>query len=193
VAKAREMSQEEMESTRLARFEDLPLWGIQTSDAFPVEVRDQFVARNLWGVVCPDVLEGSLKNPAPIRDMNDFIMNIAMCPPGQGTGLHHHLYATETYFCLEGSFLIKWGRHGEHETVLQKWDTLSVPPGVIRNFTNAGDVDAYLLVILSGDVTKMKNDSAGTPERREAFREKFGDEMLARLEATGRRFDAGVE
>jgi mannose-6-phosphate isomerase-like protein (cupin superfamily) len=191
--RARSMSQEEMESTRLARFDQLPLWGIQESGDFPVEVRDMFVARRLWGVVCPDILEGSLKNPAPIRDMNDFIMNIAMCPPGQGPGLHHHLYATETYFCLEGRFRAAWGALGEHETVLEKWDTLSVPPGVIREFQNVGETDGYLQIILSGDVTKMKNDSALTPERRVALREAFGDEMLARIEATGRRFDAGVE
>jgi quercetin dioxygenase-like cupin family protein len=125
--------------------------------------------------------------------MNDFIMNIAMCPPGQGPGLHHHLFATETYFCLEGRFRVAWGALGEHETFLGKWDTLSVPPGVIRRFQNVGTVDGYLQIILSGDVTKMKNDSAGTPERRTEFLEKFGREMLAKIEATGRRFDAGVE
>jgi mannose-6-phosphate isomerase-like protein (cupin superfamily) len=191
VTKARELSQEEMESTRLARFEELPLWGLLEDDGIPVEARDVFVARRLWSIVCPSSLEGSLQNPAPIRDTEDFVMTIAACPPGQGPGLHHHLHATETYTCLQGRFRVAWGARGEHELVLSRWDTLSVPPGVIRRFQNVGDEEGFIQVILSGDMSKMKNDSASTPEQRDEIAA-FGEDVLARVEATGRRFDAGV-
>ena len=180
-----------MVATRLARFAELPVWELNQDEGIPVEARDIFVARRLWSIVCPSSLEGSLQKAAPIRDFDDFVMTIAACPPGQGPGLHHHLHATETHTCLEGRFRVAWGAHGEHETMLERWDTISVPPGVIRRFQNVGEEEGFIQIILSGDMAKMKNDAASTPEQRDELAA-FGEDVLARIEATGRRFDAGV-
>ena len=43
-----------------------------------------------------------------------------------------------------------WGDKGEQEIFLEQWDTISVPPGVMRGFRNAGTEDAYLLAMLGG-------------------------------------------
>jgi len=36
------------------------------------------------------------------------------------------------------------------EIVLDQWDVVSVPPGVMRGFRNAGDAGGYLLAVLGG-------------------------------------------
>jgi hypothetical protein len=45
---------------------------------------------------------------------------------------------------------VYWGDQGENQLVLERWDTISLPPGVMRGFTNAGTEDAYLLGITGG-------------------------------------------
>ena len=121
----------------------------------------------------------------------DFTFHVAECPPGQGPGLHAHHATTETFFCLDGRFRIFWGDHGEHEVTLDQWDTVSVPPGVVRGFRNVSDDVAHLLILVTGGVSDM-NDIAMTPEYREKL-SAFGPQVLPELEKTGLRFDAGVE
>lgn len=48
-----------------------------------------------------------------------------------------------------------WGDEGEHETVLERLDTVSVPPGVCRGFTNVGDRDGILQVLITGGIHNM--------------------------------------
>src|SRR2546427_13035858 len=42
------------------------------------------------------------------------------------------------------------GDKGEQEVVLEPFDTISVPPGVMRGFRNAGPAHGYLMAILGG-------------------------------------------
>lgn len=42
------------------------------------------------------------------------------------------------------------GDQGENQIVLEQWDTISLPPGVMRSFPNVGTEDAYLLGITGG-------------------------------------------
>ena len=51
---------------------------------------------------------------------------------------------------LSGRWAVSWGDTGEHELVLEQWDTISVPPGVMRGFRNAGPETGYLMAILGG-------------------------------------------
>ena len=51
---------------------------------------------------------------------------------------------------LSGRWSITWGDEGENEVVLEPWDTISVPPGVMRGFQNVGDDEATLLAIVGG-------------------------------------------
>jgi quercetin dioxygenase-like cupin family protein len=182
-------SPEEMEA-RTARFEKLGLWGVQRNPKLPQEARDLVYARKLLAITSPREAEGPLANSAPIRDV-DFTFHIAECPPGQGPGLHAHHATTETFFCLDGRYRIYWGDEGEHEVILEQWDTVSVPPGVVRGFQNVSDDVAHLLILVTGGVSDM-NDIAMTPEYRVKLAA-FGPEVVPELEKTGLRFDAGVD
>ena len=117
---------------RTARFAELGLWDVQHNPKLPEAARDLVYARRLLAITSPRKAEGPLANSAPIRDV-DFTLHIAECPPGQGPGLHAHHATTETFFCLDGRFRVSYGDHGEDETVLEPWDTVSVPPGVVRD------------------------------------------------------------
>ena len=104
---------------------------------------------------------------------------------------HAHHATTETFLCLDGRFRVSLGDHGEHETVLEQWDAVSVPPGVVRAFANASEQTAHLLILVTGGVSDM-NDIAMTPEYRDRLAA-FGPEVVPELEKTGLRFDAGQE
>jgi quercetin dioxygenase-like cupin family protein len=175
---------------RTARFPELGLWSVQGNAKLPEAARDLVYARRLLAITSPRQAEGPLANSAPIRDV-DFTLHIAECPPGQGPGLHAHHSTTETFFCLDGRFRVSYGDLGEHATVLEPWDTISIPPGVVRAFQNISDCAGHLLILVTGGVADM-NDIAMTP----AYREKlaaFGPDIVPGLERTGLRFDAGQE
>jgi quercetin dioxygenase-like cupin family protein len=182
-------SPEEMKA-RTARFAELGIWGVQANPKLPQEARDLVYARRLLAITSPREAEGPLANSAPIRDV-DFTLHIAECPPGQGPGLHAHHATTETFFCLDGRFRISYGDRGENEVVLERWDSVSVPPGVVRAFENVSDAPARLLILVTGGVSDM-NDIAMTPEYRERLAA-FGPEVVPELEKTGLRFDAGLD
>jgi quercetin dioxygenase-like cupin family protein len=183
------VSPEEM-AARTARFAELGVWDVQHNPKLPEEARDLVYARRLLAITSPREADGPLANSAPIRDV-DFTLHIAECPPGQGPGLHAHHATTETFLCLEGRFRVSYGDRGEHETVLEQWDTVSVPPGVVRAFTNVGEETGRLLILVTGGVSDM-NDIAMTPEYRERLAA-FGPDVVPELEKTGLRFDAGRE
>ncbi|ADB51229.1 cupin domain-containing protein [Conexibacter woesei] len=178
------VTREQMESTRVARFAALDAWTIQDDPIVPQEARDIFLARRLRTVATPAGLEGPFANPSPITDVEGFSLNIAICPPGQGPGLHRHRQTTETFTCLRGRFRVYYGEHGEHETFLDELDTISIPPGVMRGFQNVGDADGHLQVLITGDVRDM-NDITLAPSVLEAIAA-FGPEVAAAVEATGR-------
>lgn len=175
---------------RTARFDRLGLWDVQHNQKLPQDARDLVYARKLLAITSPRDALGPLANSAPIRDV-DFTLHVAECPPGQGPGLHAHHATTETFFCLDGRFRINWGDHGEDEVVLERWDTVSVPPGVVRGFQNVSEEVAHLLILVTGGVSDM-NDIAMTPDYREKLAA-FGPDVVPELEKTGLRFDAGVD
>ena len=43
-----------------------------------------------------------------------------------------------------------WGDEGEYETVIDQFDVVSVPPGVMRGFRNEGDEHGFIMAILGG-------------------------------------------
>jgi len=98
-----------------------------------------------------------------------------------------------SFFCISGRFGITWGDRGEHSTVLEPLDFISVPKGVVRTFKNVSDEkDAKLLIIIQGQREDF-GDVYFVPQVAEMIEHRFGAEMLARVKATGRRFTAGVD
>ena len=51
---------------------------------------------------------------------------------------------------LTGRWSVYWGDEGESEVVLDTFDCVSVPVGVMRGFRNVGEGHAYLMAILGG-------------------------------------------
>ncbi len=121
-----------------------------------------------------------------------YTINIATCPPGNGSPLHAHHYTCETFFCLNGRFMVKWGDEGEHHLFLEPWDMIAVPPGVVRNFTNVSDAEASLLVTIQGPKEKFR-DVDNIPAVAERVEREFGAEVRKKIEAKGLTFTAGLD
>ncbi|NOX50668.1 MAG: cupin domain-containing protein [Gammaproteobacteria bacterium] len=183
------LSPEDMKSLT-ARFSELQAIPAQENQRISIEARDLIFARRLLPVIAPKGIEGPFANIAPIMDA-DFTMTIAICPPGQGPGLHAHHRTVETFTCLKGRFKIQWGDSGEHETVIEEFDTISVPPGVCRAFSNVGNDEGYLQVIITGGINDM-NDVA-FPKIVAKQLEDIDHRAVEEFEKIGLKFDAGEE
>lgn len=131
---------------RVARFADLPNYRtLLRALGLPGAAIDLVGPEEIFQIMGPSV-HGV--NPFPIGEPS-CLLSIAGAPPGNGPELHAH-HCVETFFVLEGRFQVRWGDHGEHQVLLEKFDTCSVPPGVMRKFENVGDTHGYLMAILTG-------------------------------------------
>jgi len=137
-----QMSKDEM-GKRVARFKDLT----PSKRAF-VDSLIPGHERLIFNVIGRGVTEDTSLNPA-ITDARDFNLTLVHAHPGKGAALHAHP-TVEVFMSLSGRWAVYWGDSGEQEIVLDQWDVISVPPGVMRGFRNAGDTDGYLMAILGG-------------------------------------------
>lgn len=170
---------------RIARYADIPDGNRACSPLVPQAARDLIYAGERRTVAIPAELSGPLDNRASIVG-TDFALVFAVCPPGQGPGLHAHLRTTETFTCLRGRFRVYWGDAGQHETVLEELDTISVPPGVNRGFQNVGAQEGILQALVTGPVGDM--DDIQLAPGVVAELEAFGPEVVAELRKTGLTF-----
>jgi uncharacterized RmlC-like cupin family protein len=139
---AKQWSVAEMEK-RVARFKSLTPHPVTFLDqAFPQHRRDVF---NLIGRGVSEEKDAA----AEITDVRDFNVQMSRAKPGHGAGLHAH-QTIETFMPLTGTWSIVWGDHGENEIILEQFDLISVPPGVMRGFKNVGTEEAYLFTVLGG-------------------------------------------
>ena len=173
---------------RIARFEALKTLPIQ-NDSIPEKARDVVYARKLLSVIG---LESTDKTPinsgAPIVGAAGMTMTLAVCPPGQGPGLHSHRETYETFTVLQGEFEVRWNDEGAEREVLRRFDTISFPPGVCRAFRNIGSTEGILQVVITGGVHDM-NDIAFTPGARRDI-EAVGAGLAAEFEKAGFKFNA---
>jgi len=159
--KTAHVSTSEMEK-RIARFKSLKPLPIQHA-SIPEKARDVVYARELLSVIGLET-EGNtpINAAAPIRGAAGMTMTLAVCPPGQGPGLHNHVQTYETFTVLKGRFEVTWNVDGSGRAVLEPFDTICVPPGVCRAFRNVGMEGGILQVLITGGVHDM-NDIAFTP------------------------------
>ena len=129
--------------------------------------------REIFNVIGHGVTEDASLNPA-IPDARDFNMAMVHAAPGKGAALHAHP-TVEVFFAMSGRWAVYWGDRGEQEVILEQWDTISVPPGVMRGFRNAGPGAGYLMAILGGT---------------EAGHVTWAPEVLERARETGLGLDA---
>jgi quercetin dioxygenase-like cupin family protein len=184
-------------ATRLVRFRDLKPVKQQfnAADGIPAEAYSTVSADKTFILMGPSNLRSATGEDPPVIGGDGgavFTVNIATCPPGNGSPLHAHHYTHETFFCLDGRFRVSWGDEGEHELILEPYDMVAMPPGVTRNFVNISDKEANLLVFIQGDRDKFQ-DVDLTPRLGAKIEDKFGVEVRRKLEAKGLLFTAGLD
>jgi quercetin dioxygenase-like cupin family protein len=181
------MSAEEMQK-RIARFKQLSPLPIQQSD-IPLAARDVIYSRKLLSVVGLEQSSTPINAGAPIVGAAGMTMTLAVCPPGQGPGLHSHRQTYETFTVIKGRFEVRWNDDGSGSAILELYDTVSFPPGVCRSFRNVGDEEGILQVIITGGVHDM-SDIDFSPEAKKQI-ESVRPGLAAEFEKVGFTFTAG--
>jgi len=173
---------------RIARYRELKPLPIQDSE-IPLGARDVVYARKLLSVIGLEDAKTPINAGAPIVGAGGMTMTLAVCPPGQGPGLHAHRQTYETFTVLKGRFEVTWNDDGSGREVLELFDTVSFPPGVCRAFRNIGDAEGILQVIITGGVHDMNDiDFAEDAKRRI---EAVGRGLSREFEKAGFTFTAG--
>jgi mannose-6-phosphate isomerase-like protein (cupin superfamily) len=67
----------------------------------------------------------------------------------KSAALHYHP-TVEVFMPASGKWAVFWGDDAENEIFLEPLDVVSVPPGVMRGFRNAGNETGVLIAILGG-------------------------------------------
>jgi quercetin dioxygenase-like cupin family protein len=176
---------------RVARYRSLKPLAIQSDATIPQAARDVVYARELRSVIGLEAAGATtpISEGAPIRGAAGMTMTIAVCPPGQGPGLHAHLATYETFTVLQGRFEVRWNDDGSERAVLERFDTISVPPGVCRAFRNVGDEEGILQVLITGGVHDMHDIDFAPAAAAEI--DAVGAGLVAKFQAVGFTFNAG--
>ena len=184
----------EQMSGRMARFKDLKSYQYANEAAagIPMAVLEKIAAHRVYPLMVPETYTGRSAQ-APIKGAPGVVLSIAECPPGDGPAMHIHEQTIENFFCLSGRFEIAWGDAGEEQNItLDPLDFVSVPPGVLRRFTNVHATETgRLLVIIHVQTAEQSDRIAYQPQLREAIEHKHGRKTMEALDSIGIRFDAG--
>ena len=184
------ISREQMQE-RISRFTELKPLRAAASLQMPQPARDLIYSRELLSVIgLDDDADTPINQSAPIRGAAGITMTLAVCPPGTGPSLHAHRQTYETFTVLEGRFELTWNDNGNERVELERFDTISVPPGVCRAFRNIADTQGILQVIISGGIHDMQ-DIDFTPEVA-AQLALYGDDVVEQFEQRGLTFTAGA-
>ena len=184
--KTMRISAEQMKK-RIARFRELKPLPIQNA-AIPETARDVVYARQLLSVIGLEE-KTPINVGAPIIGAAGMTMTLAVCPPGQGPGLHSHRQTYETFTVLKGRFEVRWNDDGSEGAVLELYDTISFPPGVCRSFRNIGGGEGMLQVIITGGVHDMTDIDFAPKAKDEIEAVRHG--LAAEFEKAGFTFTAG--
>jgi len=183
------ISRQDMER-RMARFRALKPLPVQ-NESIPEKARDVVYSRKLLSVIgLEEDAQTPINSGAPIRGAAGMTMTLAVCPPGQGPGLHSHRQTYETFTVLKGRFEVSWNDDGDERAVLEEFDTVSFPPGVCRAFRNVGEREGILQVIITGGVHDMTDIAFTEKAKREIDAVRPG--LAAEFEKAGFTFNAGL-
>jgi len=167
----------------------------QAALGIPAEVSEFMAADRNYTYVAPQLERHSpITRFAAMRggDHGDALtISLAVCAPGKGPQLHAHMKTVESFFCLKGRFEVRWGDTGEHATVLEPYDLIAVPAGVVRTFCNISQEEGHLLVVIQGNRHDF-DDVHHTVQVGRTVEQRFGERARELLEVTGRRFDVGT-
>jgi quercetin dioxygenase-like cupin family protein len=172
---------------RISRFRELKPLPIQNA-SIPEKARDVVYARKLLSVIGLETTT-PINAGAPIVGAAGMTMTLAVCPPGQGPGLHSHRQTYETFTVLKGRFEVRWNDDGSEGAVLGLYDTISFPPLVCRSFRNIGKGEGILQVIITGGVHDMSDIDFSSFAKRQIEAVRPG--LSAEFEKAGFTFTAG--
>jgi uncharacterized RmlC-like cupin family protein len=180
----------EVMARQIARFATLkPQSSYYRKDqGIPDAAYETVTAKTLYTLMAPSTSAGPMSATPAVLTQDKLSVIIAECPPGDKPMLHAHFFTVEHFLCLSGRFKIRWGDEGEHETVLEPYDMIAVPPGVCRDFTNVSDQTAHLLVLITGSSEADYNDIAFAPSESQKFKAEFGEAVADKLETIGFSF-----
>ena len=164
----RKVSTEEMLS-RTARYSDLK----PSAVAF-VDTKLPGHERDIYNVIGAGVTEDAALRPA-ISAVEGFNITYSSAEPGKGAALHSHP-TVEVFIPMSGKWSVYWGDDGENEVILEPWDVVSVPVGVMRGFKNVGTEHAFLMAIIGGT---------------DAGKVDWAESVLSRAAKTGLALDDG--
>jgi uncharacterized RmlC-like cupin family protein len=186
------LTPEQMEK-RVARFKKLETYQRQNFEAhnIPPGAMEKVAARKVYPVMAPADYQGR-SAAAPVKGPRGLIVSIAECEPGNGPGLHRHLNTVENFFCLSGRFEIAWGDEGEHKTVLEPLDMISVPRGENRRFFNISDEVGRLLVMIVPETDQQIDPIAYAPSLAKEIEDQYGRDALQGLQTIGFKFEEPV-
>ncbi len=136
--------------TKAEMLERVAVWtDIKPNPQMFVDTRLSEHERDLYSIIGPGVSEDPETEPA-ITDAQDFNLAYIGAEPGKGAALHSHP-TVEVFIPITGSWAVYWNEGDEREeVVIGPLDCISVPPGVMRGFRNAGDEHAYMIGIVGG-------------------------------------------
>lgn len=176
-------------ASRIARFAELEPLEVQRTSPLPTEAMDIIYSRKLMSVIgLESGAATAVSAGAPIKGAGGITITLAVCPPGTGPSLHAHLATYETFTVLQGKFEFRYNDDGSGQTILERFDTISMEPRVVREFRNVSDEDGILQVIISGGVHDV-ND-IDFPAAIEDRLRHFGDDAVTYFKAQGLTFTA---
>ena len=85
----------------------------------------------------------------PLGEVDAFNMTYLKCAPGKGIGTHAHA-TPEVFIVMVGRWSVTLGADAAHETILEPWDIISVPPNTMHGAVNIGEEDGWLMTINAG-------------------------------------------
>jgi mannose-6-phosphate isomerase-like protein (cupin superfamily) len=135
---------------QVARFSELKPFGRAFLDSYIPSYQ-----KENYRVIGSGVFEDPVARPV-INGPHGFSVGYIRCAPGKGAALHSHR-TIEVFIPMNGKMVVAWGDNGEHEMVLEPWDTVSVPVGQMRAFRNPNDFPLVLMAIIQ--------DGPSGPER----------------------------
>ena len=138
--KSRPVSRPEMEG-RVWRFREL----VPSPRAFP-DCALRGHVRTLFSALGRGADDEQLEGTA-VEQAENYHIDFVEAPPGNGAALHSH-GAEGTFIALTGRWEVYWGDEGEDSILLEPFDGIVVPDGVLRGFRNTSGTRAVLLTIL---------------------------------------------
>lgn len=177
---------------RIARIDDLRPNKAEFAErgGIPQEAYEYVAAKDIFLLMAkPKPAEKQNSTPA-IEGPDGASIYVVGTPPNDGSALHAHMTTHETFMPLTGRYRFDYGREGKHSVVINPFEMISVPPGVIRNFTNLEDHESRMLVIIQGEDDNALNDIILPPSTGDEIAERWGSETRDKIEEQGMLFIA---